>query len=66
MLDLGGSAYMFIANHKKFIDYRDAIEMRLDDDPTTIDPYIDLYSLDQLTYYKDYYRRNIEISAIVL
>lgn len=62
---LGGSAYMFIANHKKFIDYRDAIEMRLDDDPTTIDPYIDLYSLDQLTYYKDYYRRNIEISAIV-
>jgi hypothetical protein len=39
--------------------------MRLDDDPTTIDPYIDLYSLDQLTYYKDYYRRNIEISAIV-
>jgi len=62
---LGGSVYMFIANHKKFIDYRDAIEMRLDDDPTTIDPYIDLYSLDQLTYYKDYYRRIIEISAIV-
>ena len=56
---------MFVSNHKKFIDYRDAIDMRLDDDPTTIDPYIDLYSLDQLTYYKDYYRRNLEISAIV-
>ncbi len=62
---LGGSAYMFVSNHNKYIDYRDAIEMRLDDDPTTIDPYIDLYSLDQLTYYKDYYRRNIEISVIV-
>lgn len=62
---LGSSAYMFVSNHNKYIDYRDAIEMRLDDDPTTIDPYIDLYSLDQLTYYKDYYRRNLEISVIV-
>lgn len=62
---LGGSAYMFISNRKHFIDYRDAIEMRLDDDPTTIDPYIDLYTMDQLTYYKDYYRRNLEISVIV-
>lgn len=62
---LGSSAYMFVSNHNKYIDYRDAIEMRLDDDPTTIDPYIDLYTMDQLTYYKDYYRRNLEISVIV-
>jgi hypothetical protein len=61
---LGGSAYMFISNRKHYIDYRDAIEMRLDNDPTTIDPYIDLYTIDQLTYYKDYYRRNLEISVI--
>lgn len=62
---LGGSAYAFFYNRKYYVDYRDAIEMRLDDDPNTIDPYIDKYSLEQLSYYKDFYQRNIEISAIV-
>lgn len=56
---------MLFYNRKYYVDYRDAIEMRLDDDPNTIDPYIDKYSLEQLSYYKDFYQRNIEISAIV-
>lgn len=52
-----GLAYSFQVNNTKYVRYRDAYKSRIDEDPNTVDAYIDIYSDDQLvTLFEGYHR----------
>jgi hypothetical protein len=57
-----GLGYLFRQNQKNYTAYEDALLARYDDDPTTIDPYVDIYSEDNLRTLSDFYRRNRDLS----
>jgi hypothetical protein len=60
----GACAYSVSFNHKYYIDYKNAYFNKTDGDSTTIDLYPN-YSADVVLQYKNYYRRNLELSYIV-
>ena len=60
----GACAYSINFNHKYYIDYKNAFLYKTDGDSTTIDLY-PTYSSDIVLQYKNYYRRNLELSYIV-
>lgn len=55
--------YFIVNNSKNYIEYRDAYVFRTDGDSTTIDNY-PRYTVDNLKYVKNYYRRNLEMTII--
>lgn len=60
---IGGLAYSFGYNQSRFKYYRDALRIRYDDDPTTIDPLV-LFSDDRIVTMKNYYQRYRDLSVI--
>ncbi|CAN5158744.1 hypothetical protein BH09BAC5_BH09BAC5_14520 [soil metagenome] len=59
----GGLAYGFLWNHNYVKDYRDALRLRYDDDPTTIDQF-PRYSDNDLVTLKNYYQRYRDLCVI--
>lgn len=59
----GGLTYGFIWNHSYVKDYRDALRMRYDDDPTTVDGFT-RYSDDDLVTLKNYYQRYRDLCVV--
>jgi hypothetical protein len=60
----GGAAlgYFTVLNYNYFKDYRDAYELRIDNDPSTIDEFDGTYSDNQLKVLRDDYRRNYQLT----
>ncbi|MCW3072848.1 MAG: hypothetical protein JWO44_2738 [Bacteroidetes bacterium] len=59
-----GLAYSFQFNQSRYVKYRDALKTRLDDDASTVDPYIDIYNDDQLTTLYQGYHRYRDLTVI--
>ena len=62
---LVGMGYLAHFNNDLYKQYKSAYEMRIDEDPNTIDEYEGIYSDDDLLTLKKYYRRNRDLSYIV-
>ena len=62
---LGAATYSTIWNFGKYKTYRDAYKARVDDDPATTDPF-DRYTASNLLDIRNYYRRNVELSVIIV
>ena len=58
-----GLTYSIIFNTREHRIYRNALKFRNDDDSLTIDPFPNL-SETQLVSFKEYYRRNIDLTII--
>lgn len=67
ILYAGGGAliYFTISNYRGYVKYRDAYKMRVDQDPNTVDPYINIYDDNALRYLRDAYRRDFEFFTIM-
>jgi hypothetical protein len=61
-----GVGYAIGFNQKYYTDFRQALKDRIDDDPTTIDPYLNKYSAANLDELQKYYRKNRDLSYIIL
>lgn len=61
-----GVGYAIGFNQKYYTDFRQALKDRIDDDPTTIDPYVNKYSAANLDELQKYYRKNRDLSYIIL
>ncbi len=59
----GGLAYGFIWNQSYVLDYRDALRLRYDDDPLTVDQF-PRYSDNDLVTLKNYYQRYRDLCVI--
>jgi hypothetical protein len=59
-----GLAYSFQFNQSRYVKYRDALKFRIDDDSTTTDNYIGIYSDDQLTTLYKYYHRYRDLTVV--
>lgn len=62
---IGAATYSTIWNFGKYKTYRDAYKARVDDDPNTTDPF-DRYTASNLLDIRNYYRRNMELSIIIV
>jgi len=56
--------YVVKFNNDNFQDFKKAYVYRVDDNPNTIDKYVDRYTTDNLNTLQDYYHRNRDLSAI--
>jgi hypothetical protein len=56
--------YFIFTNNDQYNTYKDAYVARVDDDPTTVDDYTDIYSEQDLITLKDFYRRNRDLAII--
>lgn len=63
---VGGLSFAVGFNANKYKIYRKAIELREDEDSTTVDDFDGVYTAENLRTLKDYYRRNLDLSAIFL
>ncbi|MFC2100441.1 DUF5683 domain-containing protein [Bacteroidota bacterium] len=62
---VGGVLYYFIQfNNKKYNTFKEAYNIRTDNDTNTIDDYT-YYSVDNLLTLRNYYRRNLELTYIL-
>lgn len=59
-----GLAYSFQFNQSRYVKYRDALKFRIDDDPSTTDDYVGVYSDDQLTTLYKYYHRYRDLTVV--
>lgn len=59
-----GLAYSFQFNQSRYVQYRDALKYRLDDDASTVDAYTDIYDNDDLTRLFEGYRRYRDLTVI--
>lgn len=57
--------YSINFNHKEYITFKDAYNLRTDGDSTTIDKFDPRYTLENLKELKKFYRRNLEFSYII-
>lgn len=60
---MGGLGYGFTWNQQYFKYYRDALRVRYDDDPNTVDPLVN-YSDDYIVTLKNYYQRYRDLCVI--
>jgi hypothetical protein len=60
---LGVAAGVFIFNFNKYVTYRDAYRLRLNNHYTN-DPRVDVYSQDDLKYLRDGYRQYVDYSVL--
>jgi hypothetical protein len=58
--------YAFYRSQTLYVNYRDAYKYRVDNDPTTIDNYMYVYSDNTLFEIQQHYHRNRDLSAIGL
>lgn len=61
-----GLGYLVYFNQKKYTEFEDALLLRYDDDPATVDEYTDVYTDDNLRTLSDYYIRNRDLSIMGL
>ncbi|UPT66022.1 MAG: DUF5683 domain-containing protein [Sphingobacteriales bacterium JAD_PAG50586_3] len=61
-----GVGYAIGFNQAYYIDFRQALKDRIDDDPNTIDPYVNKYSAANLDELQQFYRKNRDLSYIIL
>jgi Family of unknown function (DUF5683) len=59
-----GLGYAIRFNNREYSQYKDAFKLRLDGDESTVDPYVGIYSDNDLSTLKDFYRRNRDLSII--
>ena len=62
---IGTTLYFGFSNQKSFKKFRTAYAYRLDDDPNTIDDYVDVLSDQGLKANMDYHQRNRDLSFIL-
>jgi hypothetical protein len=62
---IGASVYSYQYYNNKFQKYKEAYIIRTDNDETTIDEYINLYSESNLITLQDYYRNKKDLSIII-
>lgn len=60
----GVLGYFIYTNADRYDKYQQAYHVRVDDDPLTVDDFVNQYSDADLLTLKKYYRRNLEISII--
>lgn len=61
----GAMAYFFVNNNNKYQGFKKALILRNDGDESTVDAYATQYpNQSSLVEYKDYYRRNRDLSVI--
>ncbi|MFN8153137.1 MAG: DUF5683 domain-containing protein [Bacteroidia bacterium] len=60
----GGLVYLVKFNSDRFKTYENALLLRYDNDPETVDEFKDLYTDDNLKSLRDFYRRNRDLSVI--
>ncbi|MBK9319504.1 MAG: hypothetical protein IPM91_12245 [Bacteroidetes bacterium] len=59
-----GMAYLIKFNHDNFRKFDNALLLRYDEDPNTVDEYADIYTEENLRSLSDFYRRNRDLSVI--
>lgn len=59
-----GLAYSFQFNQSRYVKYRNALKYRLDEDASTTDNYIGIYSDEQLSTLYQYYHRYRDLTVI--
>lgn len=59
-----GLVYSFQFNHSRYIKYRNAYKYRIDDDASTVDDYIGVYSDENLNNLQKYYHRYRDLTVI--
>lgn len=63
---IGTIGYFIIDNNRKYKLFSEALQIRTDNDPTTIDRYEGRYSDQTLQYGVTYYRRNKHLSVVLI
>lgn len=62
---LGTATYFVISNQNQYTRFQKAYRLRIDNNPNTIDEFADRFSNpQQIKVYRDYYRRNRDLSII--
>ena len=59
-----GLVYSFQFNQSRYVKYRDAYKYRIDDDASTTDDYIGVYSDDNLNTLQKYYHRYRDLTVV--
>lgn len=59
-----GLGYLIYFNQKKYTEFEDALLLRYDDDPATVDEYTDVYTDDNLRTLSEFYLRNRDLSIM--
>jgi len=59
-----GLVYSLQFNQSRYVKYRDAYKYRIDDDATTVDDYVGIYSDDNLNTLQQYYHRYRDLTVI--
>jgi hypothetical protein len=59
-----GLVYSFQFNQSRYIKYRNAYKYRIDDDASTVDDYIGIYSDDNLNTLQKYYHRYRDMTVM--
>lgn len=59
-----GLTYSFQFNHSRYVKYRNAYKYRIDDDASTTDDYIGIYTDDNLNTLQKYYHRYRDLTVI--
>ena len=60
-----GMGYLINFNNTRYQKYKNALIIRSDNDPLTVDEFANQYSESDLQTLKSFYRRNRDLSAIV-
>ncbi len=61
-----GMTYLIRFNNENYKKFENALLLRYDEDPNTVDEYAEVYSDDNLRSLSDFYRRNRDLSVIGL
>lgn len=63
---MGTSIYFAVDNHRLYKRYLDAFYIRIDDDPNTVDEFVNIYSEEsQLIELQDYFRKYRDFNIIL-
>lgn len=62
---VGGVGYMIYTNHQTYTGFRDALRLRTDNDPFTIDAYDQIYTDNDLLTLQDEARRSRDLWIIL-